>query len=354
MKIDNSKRRLLINASLLVASFMVFGILGEFALRVSGYKGAPESIISNVRLVDDKILNWRYAPNSIVHSGNVSYQYNEEGFRDIRHVYNSTRHIRRIVIVGDSVSEGAGVPWESVFAPQLQARLGDEYEVINWSMSGLNTPQEVHLLEKPGLAYRPDIVILNFVLNDADFYTEYFAAKRFVEQKDSAIGLLGVSVSPKVKQLLKSSAFIYFIKQRMENLIGRITGRSEVNYYSALWGKDENRHKVMDGFAKIADLSKTHGFRPFIVIWPLLTDYGTYQFLYVHEWVAEQAHKNGLEVIDLLKSFTQMPFRSLQVTAEDNVHPNAIGHRIAAEVVYNAMVARPSMTTGVKQSSYSP
>jgi len=67
------------------------------------------------------------------------------------------------------------------------------------------------------------------------------------------------------------------------------------------------------------------------MIWPLMTAYQAYRFEWVHEWVAREAKKAGFAVIDLLPRFSTVPYRKLQVSAEDNVHPNALGHRLGAE-----------------------
>ena len=324
------------NVCLILVSTCTVTLLSEALLRAYGYNGAPESIIKNIRHVDDNILNWRYIPNSRVETGSVSYQYNDLGFRDIKH--DTKKHnekLQRVMVIGDSVSEGAGVEWDSIFASQLQTRLGHEYEVINMAMSGLNTPQEVHLLENQGLIYQPEVVILNFVLNDPDFYTEYFATVQFAREKDSTIGILGLPINPDVKRYLRSSALIYFVKERVENLLGRLTGKQETNYYLSLWQKEENRQKITDSFSKLNHLSKLHSFRTLLVIWPLLTDYSNYQFTAIHQWVTSKARENGFDVLDLQGKFSRMSFRDLQVTAEDNVHPNALGHRVAAEAVYN-------------------
>ncbi len=155
---------------LLLVSLSVSFAIGEAILRLVGYRGAPQSNISNIYEVQDPILDWRYIPNSEVQLGGLVFKYNRAGFRDVDHEVNKPKGITRIMVVGDSVSEGNGVRSEAVFSRALQARLGPGYEVINIAAGGLNTPQEVHLFESEGLQYKPDLVIINFVLNDIDFY----------------------------------------------------------------------------------------------------------------------------------------------------------------------------------------
>lgn len=96
--------------------------------------------------------------------GKVVYRYNRAGFRDVEHEVEKPSGIQRIVVLGDSVTERYGVEWRDVFANILQSRLGEKHEVINIAAGGLNTPQEVHLLEKEGLRYKPDLVVINYRL----------------------------------------------------------------------------------------------------------------------------------------------------------------------------------------------
>ena len=335
---------------LLAVSIAIALAVTELALRLLGYRGEPMSRISNIYLVDDPVLDWRYVPNSELRSGRVVYRYNAAGFRDRDHGLQKPAGIERILVVGDSVTEGYGVEWTDVFAPVLQSGLGDRYEVINIAGGGLNTPQEVHLFERVGLKYRPDLVVLNFVLNDVDFYTRFHAAQRAGERGESRIALFNVSVPPAVKRFLKSSALIYLVNDRVQTLRETVFGtKGAGDYFDRIWASEANRRKVTDGFSRLAALRKQGDFQVVVVIWPLITDYRGYRFRWIHEWVAAEGTKFGLDVIDLLPHFSSSPYRSLQVSAEDTVHPNAAGHRLGAEALLAwlrspARVGRPNAT----------
>lgn len=325
------------SAMLLFGSLAVSAVLGEATLRSLGYAGAPESQIGNIRLVDDPILNWRFIPNSRVQDGRVVLSYNSAGFRDREHEKKKPPGVKRLVVLGDSVTEGSGVEGDDIFSSRLQKSLGPRYEVINLGMSGLNTPQEVHILEVEGLGYDPDVVIVNFVLNDCDFFSEFHAAKQFTQDKDTKIGLLGdISIDPRIKRLLKSSALIYFVKSRVEHLVGMITGRGESNYYLNLWNQDHCYQRVSAGFDKLQELRLAKSFEVHLIIWPLLVDFRTYAFAQIHERVRHEAEQRGFRVLDLVDTYSAMSYRKLQVTAEDNVHPNGTGHRLAVEAYVDA------------------
>lgn len=326
------KKNLFVNSALLITSLIVGMGLAEIGLRFFGYAGAPQSIIGNIRMVDDSVLNWRFVPNSVVQDGRITYRYNDAGFRDVNHSVRKPADIARVLVIGDSVTEGSGVEQDQIFTHYVQNFLGSRYEVINLGMSGLNTPQEVHLLEMEGLKYEPDVVVLNFVLNDCDFYSELRAAERFQNQQDAKVGLLGdMVIDPRVKRLLKSSALIYFLKNRIEYIKGRVTGKEETNYYTALWQNPECRKRVVAGFDHLRSLQQEYGFAVHVVVWPLVMDFERYEFSDIHSSIMEMANQRGFQFLDLRPTYGTKPYRELQVTAEDNVHPNGEGHRLAAQ-----------------------
>lgn len=321
---------LLFGFLVVICVLCVMGGLLEVGLRLLGYRGAPESIIKNMMLVDDPVLDWRYVPNSHFQEGNVVYQYNERGFRGENHVFEKSPGTIRVVVLGDSVTDGYGVQWSEGFVAAVQYGLGNGYEVINLGMGGINTPQEIHLLEKIGIKFAPDYAVVNFILNDGDFYSSLTAARRADDTVQNKIGVLGLQVSPALKRWLKSSAFIYFVKVRLEDLLGRFSGAQNHDYYMELWKNEQNKKKISEAFDKLSALSQQHGFQVVVLIWPLLIDYQDYRFGFVHEWVADAAKTRGFTALDLLPVFSASFYRNLQVSSEDHVHPNAAGHELAA------------------------
>lgn len=335
---EHTKRHIFFTFILVLLSLLLAFALGEIMLRLLGYHGVPMSTISNVIEVDDPILNWRIAPNSERREGKIIYHFNNEGFRDADHAIRNETGRKRIIVLGDSVTVGYGVAGEDIFSSVLQQRLGNRVEVINISAGGLNTPQETHLFELEGIKYKPDMVILNFILNDCDFYSNRTGGQEYRERKDAQIGLLGdISINPELKRLLKSSALVYFVKSQLENIKGRITGdmATSHDYYHKIWNKDNNRKKIIDGFNTLARLKNEHDFKVVVLIWPLLSEFGNYEYSGIHDWVMQQAVGNGFQVIDLLPVFSSKSFRDLQVTSEDNVHPNAAGHSLAVTELIN-------------------
>jgi len=71
----------------------------------------------------------------------------------------------RIVVVGDSFSFGYGVTGRETWVTRLEALLSST-EVINLSVTGYGTDQQMMRLEAEGLAFQPDLVIVGLFEGD--------------------------------------------------------------------------------------------------------------------------------------------------------------------------------------------
>jgi hypothetical protein len=77
----------------------------------------------------------------------------------------------RIVGLGDSVMFGWGVGQGAEYLRVLEQRLNarggtTRFECLNFAVPGYNTFMEAAVLEREGLAYEPDLVIVHFISND--------------------------------------------------------------------------------------------------------------------------------------------------------------------------------------------
>ena len=88
---------------------------------------------------------------------------NEDGYRGARHPYEKPPGRKRVVMVGDSIGYGAGVEDEETFGALLESQHPD-LEIVNLSVGGYGTDQELIKLAQQGLRYHPDFVVLHFCL----------------------------------------------------------------------------------------------------------------------------------------------------------------------------------------------
>jgi hypothetical protein len=100
----------------------------------------------------------------------VEYRTNAQGLRDDR-TYNKEKSpgTTRILIVGDSFAQGVATNyaeiWPVVFEKEL-AKIGYKVDVIKAGVFGYDTRHEIIYLKRLLPNYRPDIVVLAFLLND--------------------------------------------------------------------------------------------------------------------------------------------------------------------------------------------
>ena len=101
----------------------------------------------------------------------VRYRINEDGFRGRRYAQTPPANTFRIVVLGDSLTFGYGVAESEVYTTLLagvlaEPRGGRAVEVLNLGVGGYNPYNEVALFEGIGAAYQPDLVLVQFCIND--------------------------------------------------------------------------------------------------------------------------------------------------------------------------------------------
>lgn len=99
---------------------------------------------------------------------NTNVKINSIGFRDKEHTLEKSPNTYRIIILGDSFVEALQVPIEKSFPVLLEQKLNAEpknktVEVIILGCSGWGTSNEYLALQKIGLDYQPDMVIIAFL-----------------------------------------------------------------------------------------------------------------------------------------------------------------------------------------------
>ena len=75
----------------------------------------------------------------------------------------------RVLVLGDSVVEGAQVAYEETMTARLAPALAElagerRVESVNAGVAGFGTGQQLLFLEREGLAYQPDLVVLVFTI----------------------------------------------------------------------------------------------------------------------------------------------------------------------------------------------
>ncbi len=158
----------------------------------------------------------------------VVVESNRDGFRDRDYELDKSEGVFRILVLGDSYTEGRQVAAEHRFTNRLEERLRDDgvhAEVMNYGLSGYGTAQELEVLKHFGPIYRPDLVLVAFlhhndIRNNAaslepdrvrPFYRLHADGRLEVAYPDPPSPGWG-------KRLLRNVRLLYFIRDRLERL----------------------------------------------------------------------------------------------------------------------------------------
>ncbi|MBX9792064.1 MAG: SGNH/GDSL hydrolase family protein [Pirellulales bacterium] len=260
----------------------------------------------------------------------------------------------RILGLGDSFTFAVGVLEHDTFLRRLEAQLNAPlpppaqprgqasvstaadnakpamYEVLNAGTQGYNIRDEVLYLEHRWLSLAPDLVLVNFYLNDA------YADDTFRNMGEA----LGIYEEP---QGLGRVSYVADLVQHQ--LAVRRQRRYTEDYYLKSFFSQADRYVddpgalsadwklSRDALAHAVELGRQHGFRVALVIWPELYELeGRYPFEPIHKLVRETCARLGVPVLDLLDTFRGRKSESLWVHPSDH-HPNEEANRLAADAI---------------------
>lgn len=126
-------------------------------------------------LVTDDVVGWHLRPNSTTDLAWISYDYtvvgNNLGFPGPDIVLEpAPEDTVRVWVTGDAFSSAEGVDtdkaWPRLLETQLGGALGNDVDVVNFSVTGWGPNQEAAALETWGPELQPDVIIVQAFVND--------------------------------------------------------------------------------------------------------------------------------------------------------------------------------------------
>jgi lysophospholipase L1-like esterase len=161
-----ANRPIAVNSALTIVSLLAPLTLLEFMLRPFAELNAKTSIFER-----DEALGWKLRPGAEDNWGGVFVRINGKGLRGPELDYDKSEGALRVLCLGDSVTFGYRIEdplktYPYLAGPLLEANLGRPVETINAGVGGYSPWQEFLYLQREGIRYRPDLVLVGFVLND--------------------------------------------------------------------------------------------------------------------------------------------------------------------------------------------
>jgi hypothetical protein len=337
-------RRILSRLAVLAIAVLVSLGAAELVLRSMGYRGEVSFRIQDTVIVDDPVLNWRHKPNGKFYSNDILYEINERGFRDHVYPYRRPGAGLRIFLASDSVGFGTSVHMRDSYPKLLEAKLNalrpqHRVEVLNHSMPGLSIRQKLHLAERYAAAYRPDVIIIDYVVNDIEFESRRPPDRNY--DVDCSIALLRVPIPCAWKSVLKQSALAFSLKSGLEGFLDRLKWEDqnqfyrqvESDYYHRLYSTPERLEYLKKTFAQIRRYQDETGVKIIVPIFPLFYDLLHYKWRDIDDLVRDLCVQNGLSFISLLDEYRKYDYHDLRVQRGDFTHPSVMANRVAADVI---------------------
>jgi len=285
------------------------------------------------RVSADPAIGHEHRPNAQARLMGVDVRTNADGLRDRDYSFERKPGTTRILMLGDSLTFGWGVPAEATYSKRLERSLnaaGLAVEVINTGVGNYNTAMEVAYFLERGIRYKPDIVVLNYFINDAEPVPGY----------DTNI----------LSRNLR--AYVYFAA-RLGLALRQLDAAGMTDwhdYYRSLY--DEARNPggfaaVEAAVARLAAYCREHGIALHLVNYPELRTLDPYPFAAVDARLAALAARHGLPFLNLLDAVRGQEPAALWVTPPDP-HPSALAHDLFAQALHRyflPILSKPAPAT---------
>lgn len=302
------------NISLMVVFLLLLAGLSEIAMRF--YYQSKHSGSEAVCLQADDNLIYKLKANS------KQCGTNTRGFRG--RDYPLEKVGKRIVIIGDSVADGLGVPWNRSFAKLLEKKInavtGSRFDVIILAVPGYSTSQEITLLKEEAFLYDPDLIVLAYHPNDP--------AHPLFHNAGGQVGM----------HFKKPTSYAYFYLQRLifrakagirALRLGCPKKPWSLFLHCVYWPQ------VQHSFAEIMDISREKNTPIVFAFLPLLLDPDESTGVdALYGKLTDLAREDGAQSVNMMPLFDGKNMENVRLPG-DPWHPNALGHQMIADRLFN-------------------
>ena len=334
---SDERGSVLARAALATASVLVALALCELGLRLFVPVRSSSELAKLHVLRPDKPWLYGMRPNTVVEGrGGVRYEVNADGFRGPSGARPKAPGTLRIAVLGDSVTLGYGVNDADTFPSLLAARLAGSrpVEVLNLGVSGYNPYTEAALFADVGPIFTPDVLLVQFCINDLNDPTMHFDAST-----NAALGALPDAAFPDPRTRRPAAPFDCHGLRICELARDAVQPRAAPNDPAAIRVTVEPHDPPDDvevawlaaQYREIDRTAKRIGARVALVIFPYSTQIAGTAPSAVAARLEAVAADLGWPAIDPLPAYREAA-RQGTVLFSDLWHPTAAGFGIAADV----------------------
>jgi lysophospholipase L1-like esterase len=342
--------RLAAKLALMLGSFVVCFGVAELVARIWLPEPPHYRVPQPVHDLDP-LLGYRLRPSQQAYTHGEPVHVNAAGMRDDDELPASKPDGElRVLVLGDSLTFGSGVPTSGTYSEVLERLLrerGYPVRALNAGVQNYDVHQEATFLGERGFALEPDAVVVGFYENDVrphrDTYADVIAA-------DGALRERGVRslVPDSLVYLAKTLRIVAFARRRYFELqwayfppdvyreIHASLLRSESSPYAESTWRD-----VEASLARMAEDARAHGVPLVLAIFPFesqVRDPASSRDGYQTRLV-RVAQRLGVEAIDLLDPLREVLDSGADPFIPYDGHPSAAAHEAAARALVEPVAA---------------
>lgn len=323
-------KNVVINLVILLIILCLFFGIGEIIVRLSGNCEISPLKSGNLftffEKVDNPKLQYELKPNREGYLFGKWVKINSLGLRDHEYLPKKPEGIHRIGVLGDSITFGTGVELNYSYPKLLEKKLKNNIQVINFGVPGYTGSQEYVVLKEKVINYEPDLIIIGHFLNDGDAIWNPYRTT--------------IPIPPSIKIFFNEHFCFYnWAKYRWSKLLNR-AGLGKEAPYKELFIEDSEiwkNHKIL--IEQFANISKEENIPILFIILPVWEDLNeNYKFKKEHYLLNKTIIEAGLYSLDLFPVVEYLDAEGYKVVKKDNTHPNAEGHKLIADAIYEYLI----------------
>jgi lysophospholipase L1-like esterase len=339
-------------------SLLAFAVLGEIAARLWDRAHGKTGTLYDEIVDTGHRFKMRSGASVLVPEryGDILYRFNRDGYRGGEPTPGEG--VRRIVLLGDSVSFGLGVDQDRLFAARLEQRLRRDlrqpWDVLNLGIFAYHTGHELETLETDGLKHRPEIVLVQFYMNDLIAPPENAAAGRSAVKAPPPTFLQRLAAARNV--LLYRSALYRRAHQAVTGLTFRLAHDLRRRRFPETLNDTEPRGDLaflartpddeavgaFRALRRIRDVARAHGARTLVLVSPDEVQLFKERFDGIDRRIAAFCRKEGIDLYDALPDLRTAPDRADLYL--DGVHLTRQGHAAMADLLFRELARRGWVT----------
>jgi hypothetical protein len=270
----------------------------------------------------------------------------------------------RVLVLGDSLAYGSGIPKDKTFPNRLESLLREKFnqaEVVNAGVSGYTPYNELHYYLTEGRKFQPDLVVVAFCMNDVVNPRLHWGDAPNVKIPEEAIPNRDYDANhilPLIKQreaerkdahqsLLEHSELYRALARRAAHLL--TSRKSEPRFPTYITGEDPISIEVLmdksspesrwlkSMYDQLHAATKGDGVPLVIVLFPLAYQLdANYPFIPQRQ-IVDYCNETSILCLDLLPSFRQHPqedtFLLNHSSFYDIWHLTESGHDLSAREI---------------------